>query len=122
MQQAAGDELLCELDLAGGELGGRRLGEGAIEEFVVEKLVGDLGEAVGWEDGDGEGEAILRVVVVLGYRGGLALAEFHLSFEAGDAKVLGQMEVIEKDFLERGLGFRWRVVSIPTNLIEHLLW
>ena len=121
MQQAAGDELLCELDLAGGELGGRRLGEGAIEEFVVEKLVGDLGEAVGWEDGDGEGEAILRVVVVLSHRGGLALAEFHLSFEAGDAKVLADMKIVEKDFLEGGLGFGGRIVPIAAKFLQHRL-
>jgi hypothetical protein len=38
---------LGKLDLAGGKVGGRGLGKRAIEEFVVEKLMGDLREAVG---------------------------------------------------------------------------
>ena len=46
-EEAAGDEFLGEFDLAGGKGGGGCLGEGAVEEFIVEELVGDLGEAIG---------------------------------------------------------------------------
>ena len=45
--------------------------------------MGDLGEAVGGEDGNGEGEAVVGVVVRLGDGGGEALAELN---EAGKAE------------------------------------
>ena len=120
-KEAAGDELLGELDLAGGELGGGDLGKRPVKELVVEELVGDLGKAIGGEDGDGKGKAVLGVVIVLGHRDRSPLAELHLALEAGDAKVLGDMKIIEQDFLEGGLGFGGRVVSIPAKLIEEFL-
>ena len=61
--------------MAGGEGAGGGLGKWPVEQFVVEQLVGDLGEAVGGEDGNGEGEAVVGVVVRLGDGGGEALAE-----------------------------------------------
>ena len=56
--------------MAGGEGGGGGLRKGTVKQFVVEQLVGDLGEAVGGKDGNGEGEAIVGVVVRLGDGGG----------------------------------------------------
>lgn len=61
--------------MAGGEGAGCGFWEWTVEQFVVEQLVGDLGEAVGGEDGNGEGEAVVGVVVRLGDGGGEALAE-----------------------------------------------
>ena len=49
--------------MAGGEGGGGGFWEGTVEQFVVEQLVGDLGKAVGGEDGNGEGEAVVGIVV-----------------------------------------------------------
>ena len=120
-EEAAGDEFLGELDLAGGELGRGGLGKRPVEELIVEKLVGDLGEAVGRQDGDGEGKAVVGVLVVLGDHGGEALAEFHLGLKAGDAEVLGDVKVIEEHFLEGGLLFRGRVVIGTAKFLEHFL-
>jgi hypothetical protein len=82
-KQTARDQFLGKLDLARGESGGGRPRKRAVEQFVVEKMVCDLGEAVGWEDGNCEGEAVVGVVVRLGYGGGEALAKFD---EAGEAE------------------------------------
>jgi hypothetical protein len=120
-EEAAGDEFLGELDLAGGEVDGGGLGKSAVEEFVVEELVGDLGEAIGRQDGNGECEPVLGVIVVFWDRRGKALAEFHLGLEAGDTEVLGDVKVVEKDFLEGGLKFRGRVVSGAAKFFQHLL-
>ena len=65
-----------KLDLAGGEGAGGRPRKRAVEQFVVEQLVGYLGEAVGGEDGNGEGEAVAGIIVRLRDEGGEALAEF----------------------------------------------
>ena len=110
-----------ELNLAGREVGGGSLGEGAVEEFVVKELVGDLGEAIGRQDGNGKGEPVLGVIVVFRDRRGKALAEFYLGLEAGDTEVLGDMKVVEKHFLQGGLKFRGRVVAVAADLLEHFL-
>ncbi len=110
-----------ELKLAGGKVGSGGLAEGAIEKFVVKELVGDLGKAVGRQDGDGKGEPVLGVVVVFRDRRGKALAEFYLGLKAGDAQVLGDMKVVEQDFPKGGLGFRGRVVAVAADLLEHFL-
>ena len=69
-KQTARDQFFSKLDLAGGEGSGGGFGKRAIEQFVVEKLVGDLGEAVGGEDGNGEGEAVAGIIVRLRDEGG----------------------------------------------------
>jgi len=120
-EEAASDEFLGELDLAGGEGSGGGFGKGAVKELVIEKLVGDLGESVGREDGDGEGEAVVWIVVVLLDGGRSALTEFHLPLKARDAEVLGHMKVIEKDFFERVLSLGGRGVSVATEFLQHLL-
>jgi hypothetical protein len=81
-KQAAGDQLLGEFDLAGGKSGGGGFGQGAVEQFVIEKLMGDLGEAFGGKDRNWEGDTIQGVIVRFRDRGGEALTEFH---EAGEA-------------------------------------
>jgi hypothetical protein len=120
-EEAAGDEFLGEFDLAGGKGGGGCLGEGAVEKLVVKKLMGDLREAVGRQDGDGEGEAVVGVLVVLGDHGGEALAEFYLGLKAGDTEVLGDVEVIKEHFLEGGLQFRGGAVTSAAEFLQQLL-
>ena len=89
--------------MAGGEGGGGGFGKRAIEKFVVEQLVGDLGEAVGGKDGNGEGEAVVGVVVRLGDRGGEALAKFDEAGEAENTEVASGMVVKEEDFSHGGV-------------------
>jgi hypothetical protein len=120
-EEAPGDEFLGELDLAGGKLGGESLGEGTVEELVVEELVGDLGEAVGGKDGNDEGEAVAGIIVRFRNHRGLALPELHLGLETGNPEVLGDVKVVQKDFLEGGLGFRRRIIAIATKLLQQLL-
>jgi hypothetical protein len=67
-------------------------------------LVGDLGEAVGGEDGDGEGEAIVGVIVRLGDGGREALAEFDEAGEAENTEVASGVVVEEEDFSHGGVG------------------
>ena len=120
-EEAAGNKFLGELDLAGGKPGGGGLGKRPVEELVVKKLMGDLREAFRRKNGNGKGEAVPGIVVVLGHGGGSTLTKLHLALEAGDAEVLGEVKIVEKDFLEGGLGFGGRVVSIPAKLIEEFL-
>ena len=110
-----------ELDLAGGEVGGGGLGKRAVKEFVVEKLVGDLGEAVGGQDGDREGEAVLDAVVTLRNQRGATLPKLDLGLETGDSEMLGNMEVIKKDLLKGNLRLRGRVVAVAADLLQHFL-
>ena len=70
---------------------------------------------------NGEGEAVVGVLVVLGDHGGEALAEFYLGLKAGDAEVLGDVEVVEEHFLEGGLQFRGGVVAGAAEFLEHFL-
>ena len=102
-KQAARDQFFSELDLAGGEGAGGGPRKRAIEQFVVEQLVGDLGKAVGGEDGNGEGEAIVGVVIRLGDRGWEALAEFDEEGEAENAEVASGVVVKEEDFSHGGI-------------------
>lgn len=109
-----------KLDLAGGEGGGGGSGEGAVEEFVVEELVGDLGEAVGGEDGDGEGEAVAGVVVRFGDGGGEALAEFFEAGEAQHSEVAGGVVIEEKSFGHGGIGGGSLVVAAAGDFLQDL--
>ena len=80
-----------------------------------------MGKTVWRENRDGEGEAVLRVIVVFWDRGGQALSKLDLSLKASDAKVLGDLEVVQKNLLEGGLRFRGWVVAAAAKLFEHLL-
>ena len=109
-----------KLDLAGGEGGGGGLGKRAVEKFVVEQLVGDLWEAVGGEDGNGEGEAIVGVVVRLGDGGGEALAEADEAGEAENAEVASGVVVKEEDFSHGGVGWGGLIAAAAGNFLENL--
>jgi len=67
---------LGEFDLAGGESVGGGAGQGTIKDFVIEKLVGDGRKLGGGKDRNGEGEAVLIIVIVFCDRRGESLGEF----------------------------------------------
>jgi len=119
-EQAAGDQFFSELDLAGGEGGGGGFGKRAIEQFVVEQLVGDLGEAVGGEDGDGEGETVVGVIVRLGDGGGEALAELNEAGEAENTEVASGVVVKEEDFSHGGVGWGGLIAASAGDFLENL--
>ena len=119
-KEAARDQFFCKLDLAGGEGGGSGFWKRAIEQFVVEQLVGDLGEAVGGEDGDGEGEAVVGVVVRLGDGGGEALAELNEAGEAENAEVASGVIVKEEDFSHGGVCGGGLIAAAAGDFLENL--
>jgi hypothetical protein len=119
-KEAARDQFFGELDLAGGEGGGGGLGKRAIEQLVVEQLVGDLGKAVGGKDGNGEGEAVVGVVVRLGDAGGDALAEFDEAGEAEDTEVASGVVVKKEDFSHGGVGWGGLVAAAAGDFLEDL--
>ena len=119
-EQAAGDQFFSKLDLAGGEGGGGGFGKRAIEKFVVEQLVGDLGEAVGGEDGNGEGEAVVRVVVRLRDGGGEALAEADEAGEAENTEVASGVVIKEEDFSHGGVGWGGLIAASAGDFLENL--
>jgi hypothetical protein len=106
--------------LARGEGVGGGFGEWAVEQFVVKQLVGDLGEAVGGEDGDGEGEAVVGVVVRLGDGGGEALAELNEAGEAENAEVAGGVIVKEEDFSHSGVCGGGLIAAAAGDFLENL--
>jgi hypothetical protein len=119
-KEAARDQFFGELDLAGGEGAGGGFGKWAVEQFVVEQLVGDLGEAVGGEDGNGEGEAIVGVVVRLGDGGREALAELNEAGEAENTEVASGVVVKEEDFSHGGVGWGGLIVAAAGDFLENL--
>ncbi len=119
-EQATRDQFFCELDLAGGEGGGGGLGKWPVEQFVVEQLVGDLGEAVGGEDGNGEGEAVVGVVVRLGNRRGDALAKFNKAGEAENTEVASGVVVKEEDFSHSGVCGGGLIAASAGDFLENL--
>ena len=92
----------------------------AIEQFVVEQLVGDLGEAVGGEDGNGEGEAVVGVVVRLGDGGGEALAKFNEAGEAQNTEVASGVVVKEEDFSHSGVCGGGLIAAAAGDFLENL--
>jgi hypothetical protein len=82
--------------------------------------VGDLGEAVGGEDGNGEGEAVVGVVVRLGDRGGEALAEADEAGEAENAEVASGVIVKEEDFSHGGVGWGGLIAAAAGDFLEDL--
>ena len=65
-----------KFDLAGGESGRGGAGQGTVEDFVIEKLVGDGGKLGEGKDGNGVGEAVLIIIIVLCDGRGESLGEF----------------------------------------------
>ena len=106
--------------MAGGEGGGGGFWEGTVEKFVVEQLVGDLGEAVGGEDGNGEGEAVVGVVVRLGDGGGEALAELNEAGEAENTEVASGVVVKEEDFSHGGVCGGGLIAAAAGDFLENL--
>jgi hypothetical protein len=82
--------------------------------------VGDLGEAVGGEDGDGEGEAVVGVVVRLGDGGGEALAELNEAGKAENAEVASGVVVKEEDFSHSGVCGGGLVAAPAGDFLENL--
>jgi len=119
-KQAARDQFFSELDLAGGELAGGRPRKRAIEQFVVEQLVGDLREAVGGEDGNGEGEAVVGVVVRFGDRGGEALAKFDEAGEAENTEMASGVVIKEEDFSHGGVRGAGLIAASAGDFLENL--
>jgi hypothetical protein len=106
--------------LARGEGAGGGPRKWAVEQFVVEQLVGNLGEAVGGEDGNGEGEAVVGVVVRLGDGRGDALAEFDEAGEAEDTEVASGVVVEEEDFGHGGVGWGGLIAAASGDFLENL--
>ena len=119
-KQAARDQFFGELDLAGGEGPRGGFGEGAIEQFVVEQLVGDMGKAVGGEDRNGEGEAVVGVVVRFGNGRGEALAEFDEAGKAENAEVASGVVVKEEDFSHGGVCGGGLIAATAGDFLENL--
>jgi hypothetical protein len=119
-KQAARDQFFGKLDLARGEGVGGGLGKRAVEQFVVEQLVGDLGEAVGGEDGNGEGEAVVGVVVRFGDGRGEALAELNEAGKAENAEVASGVVVEEEDFSHGGVGWGGLIAAAAGDFLEDL--
>ena len=120
-KQTARDQFFGKLDLAGGEGAGCGFWEGTVEQCVVEQLVGDLGEAVRGEDGNGEGEAIVGVVVRLGDGGGEALAETDEAGEAENTEVASGVVVKEEDFSHSGVGWGGLIAAAAGDFLKNLL-
>jgi hypothetical protein len=106
--------------LAGGEGGGGGFGKRAVEQFVVEQLVGDLGKAVGGKNGNGEGEAVVGVVIRLGDGGGEALAELNEAGKAENAEVASGVVVEEEDFSHGGVGWGGLIAAAAGDFLEDL--
>ena len=121
-KQAARDQFFSELDLAGGEGVGGGLGKRAVEQFVVKQLVGDLGEAVGGKDGNGEGEAVVGVVVRLGDGGGEALAELNEAGEAENTEMASGVVVEEEDFGHGGVCGGGLIATSAGDFLEDLFY
>ena len=106
--------------MAGGEGGGGGFGKWAVEQLVVEQLVGDLGEAVGGENGNGEGEAGVGVVVRFGDGRGEALAELNEAGKAENAEVASGVVVEEEDFSHGGVGWGGLIAAAAGDFLENL--
>jgi hypothetical protein len=119
-KETARDQFFGELDLAGGEGTGGGPRKRAVEQFVVEQLVRDLGKAVGGEDGNGEGEAIVGVVVRLGNGGGNTLSEFDEAGKAENAEVASGVVVEEEDFSHGGVCGGGLIAAAAGDFLENL--
>jgi hypothetical protein len=119
-KEAARDQFFGELDLAGGEGAGCGFGKWSVEQFVVEQLVSDLGKAVGGEDGNGEGEAVVGIVVRFGDGWGEALAELNEAGEAENTEVASGVVVEEEDFSHGGVRGGGLIAAAAGDFLEDL--
>ncbi len=119
-KEAAGDEALDEFDLAGGEGGWMGPGKGAVEDFVIEELVGDLGKSFGGKDWDGKSEAVLVIVIVLGDNGGEPLGKFHQPGKPENAEVPGEVKIIKEDFGHGGVGCCRPIAPSAGDFLQNL--
>jgi hypothetical protein len=81
-----------------------------------------LGEAVGGEDGNGEGEAVVGVVVRLGDGGGEALAELNEAGEAENTEVASGVVVEEEDFGHGGVCGGGLIAASAGDFLEDLFY
>jgi len=121
-KEAARNQFFCKLDLAGGERGGGRLGKGAVEQFVIEQLAGDLGEAVWGEDGNGKSDAIVGIVVRFGDGWREALAKFHKAGEVQNTEVASGVIIKEEDFSHGRVSWGGLIVVTAGDFLENLLY
>jgi len=84
--------------------------------------VGDLGKAVGGEDGNGEGEAVVGVVVRLGDGGGEALAELNEAGEAENTEMASGVVVEEEDFGHGGVCGGGLIATSAGDFLEDLFY
>jgi len=84
--------------------------------------VGDLGEAVGGEDGNGEGEAVVGVVVRFGDGGGNALAELNEAGEAENTEVASGVVVKKEDFGHGGVSWGGLIAASAGDFLEDLFY
>lgn len=82
--------------------------------------MGDFGKAVGGEDGNGEGEAVVGVVVRLGYGWGEALAELNEAREAENTEVASGVVVKEEDFSHGGVCGGGLIAAAAGDFLEDL--
>jgi len=121
-KQTARDQFFGKLDLAGGEGAGGGFGKRSVEQFVVKQLVGDLGEAVGGKNRNGEGEAVIGVVVRLGDGGGEALAELNEAGKAKNTEVACGVVIKEEDFSHGGVGWGGLIAAAAGDFLENLFY
>ena len=79
-----------------------------------------MGKAVGGEDGNGEGEAVVGVVIRLGDGGGEALAELNEAGEAENTEVASGVVVEEEDFSHGGVCGDGLVAAAAGDFLENL--
>jgi hypothetical protein len=121
-KETAGDQFLGEFDLTGGKSDGGGFGEGAVEQFVIEKLMRDLGKAFGRKDGDREGEAIVGVVVRFGNGRGKALPQFYKAGEVENSEMTGCVIIEKEDFGHGGVGGGGFVVAATGDFLKNLFY
>ena len=79
-----------------------------------------MGKAVGGEDGNGEGEAVVGVVVRLGDGGGEALAELNEAGKTENTEVASGVVVEEEDFSHGGVCLGGLVAAAAGDFLENL--
>jgi len=84
--------------------------------------VGDLGKAVGGEDGNGEGEAVVGIVVRFGDGRGEALAELNEAGEAENTEVASGVVIKEEDFSHGGVGWGGLIAAAAGDFLKNLFY
>ena len=79
-----------------------------------------MGEAVGGEDGNSEGEAVVGVVVRFGDGRGEALAELNEAGKAENTEVASGVVIKEEDFSHGGVGWGGLIAAAAGDFLEDL--